>query len=174
MGRLGTTQLRDAAELARRKTAQARERREKRVAPAKPVPSFDNLRADDDGQTPNGVLNSTHVQGWFKESLLEKYGDAFIVAPWTRQQQKLAKDLLALYGGDLVRRAVAFLVASWDALVEGSNERLSGVPSVNLLYAMRERVFGDVQTGRKPLRPKKRRVSSEHIGPADKGMGVGW
>jgi len=174
MGRLGTSQLLHTAEKAREATAKARDRSEKRRTAKKPAPSFDNLCDPDDGQTPSDVLNSTQVQGWFRDSLLEKFGDAFIVAPWTRQQQKLAKDLLGIYGGELVRKAVGFFVESWDAMVEGSNGRLSGVPSINLLYVMRGRIFGDVQTGKKPPRKNDRRRVSEHRGPREKGRGIGW
>lgn len=174
MGRLTPEQLRERAERTRKRTNAAKiaaaERREDRKATI----AFDNLAPPPPGQTAKAVLNSDHVEVWFHDALLGKYGKDFIVARWTLVQKKLAKDLLAVYGGELVQRAIEFFVASWDAIVANSNGRLSGTPSINLLFAMRERIFGDVQQGKEPLQSADKRGSREHRGPSDSGMGIGW
>lgn len=174
MARQTQAELRALAEDTRNATAKAKDAAQKRRAVRNPVPSFGNLEDRDSGQTSKEVLNSRHVQGWFKKALVGKYGDEFIVSPWTVHQQKLAKDLLKVFGGDLVRRAVVFFVESWDALVKGSDGRISGVPSINLMFAMRERIFGDVQQGKKPLVYTDKRRISEYRGPVDRGIGIGW
>jgi hypothetical protein len=174
MGRLTPEQLRERAERTRKRTHAAKVAAEKRRGARKSLPSFDNLAPPSPGQTSKAVLNSDHVQDWFHDALLGKYGKDFIVSGWTVAKKKLAKDLLAVYGGELVHRAIEFFVASWDAIVANSNGNLSGTPSINLLFAMRERIFGDVQQGKEPLRSADKRGSREHRGPTDSGMGIGW
>jgi len=177
MSRLNREEIQALTERIREKTKSARvavkQKRSKR-SDTKAVQPPESIQVDDDVQTAKSVVNSNHVYGWYKTVLLEKYGSDFIVAPWTVVQKKLAKDLLGVYGGDLVKKAVGFFVESWDAIVSGSNDRLSGFPTINLMFGMRERIFADVQQGKKPLKYKDMSRISEYKGPADQDTGIGW
>jgi len=174
MARLTAAELREKASRTQRATKKAHEDGQERRAARKSSVSFENIEPPPDRQTAKRVLNSKEVRGWFDEALAEKYGEAFIVPTWTVHQMKLAKDLLKVYGAELVRKAVEFFVKSWDAIEAGSGGKLTGAPSINLLFGMRERIFGDVQRGKAPLKFTDKRRISEYQGPVDRGIGTGW
>ena len=108
----------------------------------------------DDRQIPS---NSTDVERWFRVGLADLVGAGYIVPKWTVKQRKLAKDLLGIYGRDLVKSAVEYYCSNWNEMVQHSRGRLSGAPTVNLFWSMRERIFAEVQNGKTVIVAPKNR-----------------
>ncbi len=120
-------------------------------------------------------INSTQVEEWFTEELRELYGVAFIIPRWTVPQKTLAKRLLNTYGPELVRQAVGYLAKHWKMMVKQSKGGLSGVPTVNLLWGMRERVFGEVQgIDNRPAMEARPENSDEWRPGGDRDGKIGW
>lgn len=154
----------------RKKKAEAKE-----SEPERKLPTFD-LRSPSDGQTGKAVLNSKTVEGWFNAALLKRQGDdEYIPVKWGRREQGMANTLLKEYGDELLHRAIDLFVAKWGEIVDYSHGRLSGEPTINLLYSkrMRAQIFGELQ-GNAKGRSRKRAQVGEHHGPRDKGRGIGW
>lgn len=129
-------------------------------------------------KAPQKKPNSKDVEKWFREGIWSLFGRKFIVPAWPAScgQRALSLKLLENYGTDLTKRAVMLFCQTWDQRVRESGGRLSGAPTVNLLWAMRERVFAEVQTqDRKPeadTRPGGR--DSDEFREDDSGPGLGW
>ena len=121
-------------------------------------------------------VNSTQVEQWFTEELRELYGSDYIISRWTIPQKTLAKRLLDTYGPDLVRQAVSYLAKHWKLMVKRSKGSLSGVPTVNLLWGMRERVFAEVQgVDNTPAMEDRPENSDEWRPGEDRGDSkIGW
>ena len=120
--------------------------------------------------------NSTDVHRWFKVALRKQFGKSFIVGAWNIKQKTLAKQLIDEYGPELMAIAVEYFVDNWDDIVDKSGGRLRGVPTVNLLWGMRDQIFGAVQTlGRRRSKPPKaeKKNSDEFKGKDGKPV-VGW
>ena len=98
-------------------------------------------------------VTASAVEAWFKSGVSELFGPTFIVPKWTVKQKTLAKWLLEQYGPELTQAGVVYFCDNWNNLVKSSRGRLSGAPTVNLLWAMRERIFADVQSGKKQVDP---------------------
>lgn len=118
-------------------------------------------------------VNSTNVHEWFSAELKKMFGDGFVVSRWTVPQKKLAKELLGIYGDELTEKAVVYFCADWGNIVEGSRGSIAGAPNINLLWAMRERIFACVQNGeiagKKHIAPKNTDEYTESDDPE-----VGW
>ena len=159
--------LRKKAMESKARTEAVREDRVAKKAKRKAPPRVSEMTASQRRRK----TNSTHVEAWFREGLFDLYGKRFVVPQWTIKQKKLAKSLLEIYGEALVNEAVAHFCKTWDNVVGNSNGRLSGSPTINLLWGMRERVFGDVQN--KGRKIESRKNSDEFKG--DSGApDVGW
>lgn len=116
-------------------------------------------------------INSTNVEQWFRDGVWALYGKKFIIPSWTVKQRTLAKRLLTAYGPELTKDAVDLLCSGWRSMVSKSRGRLSGAPTVNLLWGMRERVYADVQNkGKEEGRPE----NSDEYHEDDGGNDVGW
>lgn len=98
-------------------------------------------------------VNASAVEDWFRYGLSALFGQTFIVPKWTVKQKTLAKWMLEQYGPELTQAGVVYFCDNWNNLVRSSRGRLSGAPTVNLLWAMRERIFADVQSGKKQVDP---------------------
>lgn len=118
-------------------------------------------------------INSETVRGWFVSGVRKIRSDKHIVGRWTAKERKLARLLLDDYGSQLVEAAVAHFCANWKGYVDKSNGRLSGDPTVNLLWAMREQVFPVVQSPT-PARVRARKNADEYDPESDSGSGIGW
>lgn len=152
-GRLRLGRLRGVAKASRERTEQVRQ--EKAAKKAK------------------RETNSYTVEEWFLKATRDKYGAGYVVARWTGKERTLAKGLLTEYGDALVADAVKYLFAEWDGMVAKSKGGLTGVPTINLLWGMRARVFGDVQLRKMGKQPPKRRDSDEFNGSGG-APEIGW
>ena len=115
-------------------------------------------------------VKASSVERWFKEELLELFGPDFIVPKWTVKQNALAKRLLSDYGSELTEAAVRQFCKGWRDLVKGSRGRISGSPTISLLWSMRERIYAEVQNGKKTVLP----VNSDEYRDDDGSPDAGW
>jgi hypothetical protein len=115
-------------------------------------------------------VKASSVERWFKEELSELFGADFIVPKWTVKQNTLAKRLLTDYGSDLTEAAVRQFCKGWRDLVKGSRGRISGSPTISLLWSMRERIYAEVQNGKKMVLP----VNSDEYRDDDGSPDAGW
>jgi hypothetical protein len=116
------------------------EKRAKAKAKAKPAKPEGVVH-----ELPKKPINSVDVEQWFRNGIWDLYGTKFIIPSWTVKQRTLAKKLLGVYGPSLTKKAVELLCSDWKKMVRNSRGRLSGAPTVNLLWGMRERIYADVQ-----------------------------
>lgn len=154
----------------RQKTAEAKVEVKERRAKAREQKAEKFSLDVQEQEKPKKVVNSRNVKQWFDDGLLRLYGPQFIVPKrWTVPQQALAKRMLEDYGEDLVEKAVGYFCDSWQETVRKSRGRIGGCPSVNLLWAMRDIVFTEAQTGK----TASAKDSDEYAG--DKGLPkIGW
>ena len=165
--------------------AEKRERRAERVSTfsGADVPDL-KLDFSDCGQTPEQVLNSYHVQSWFREGITRRIRWS-VTLPlnddwWRGKQRFLAKKLLAAFEGELVKKAIFYLCDNWEEMVKGSAGRLTGIPTIELLWASRDRIFADAERGRPYVSPTKRTMrhpsqdSDEYKDVEDDAVGHGW
>lgn len=138
------------------------------------VPDF-----SDAGQTQKKVVNSNAVRDWFREGIDRNYGhkvtNHFGGEGWKARgkQGKLAKKLLEEHGPDMVKKAVDYLCDHWEVLRENSKGKLTGMPTVALLWAMKETVIADIELGRIPRRRPKKHMVGEYTGRGNMPK-VGW
>jgi len=156
----------------KKKTAEARAKKEKKrkekASVKKPKPSEEDLAAAMD--EPPKAPTANDVERWFNDALIKTNGPDFITPRWTGKEYKLAKVLLQDYGPDLVGKAVIYICEKWDDIVQKSRGRLMGKPSIDLLWAMRSQIFGEVQDTRKRRRSK----DSDEFNEDTKTPNVGW
>jgi hypothetical protein len=101
-------------------------------------------------------VNTVDVERWFREGIFALYDRPLILSRWGVKERALAKKLLKTYGDDLTKRTVEHFCREWPDLLKRSRGRISGVPTVMLLWAMRDSVFSDVQLGAvKPADPAR-------------------
>jgi len=165
-----------------------RDRKAKKVAMAantKPenVPDFE-LDYSDCGQTDDKVLSSYYVQAWFREGITKRVSWSVTLPSnddwWKGKQRLLAKKLLKAYGGELTKKAIFYFCDHWEEMVKDSEGRLSGLPTVELLWTIRDRIFPGVERGVPYRSPKKRTVRDrrldpdEYRDPGDDAIGHGW
>ena len=65
------------------------------------------------------------------------------------KQGALAKKILEIYGPELTEKTVGYFCDNWDIIMENSGGKISGLPTVEMLWAMRSRIFADVELGKK-------------------------
>jgi len=176
-GRMKLLALRKRAAEASEQSKKAISRKRKKRAEREAARERDAFKLDPDAYRDREpertrVVNSSDVWQWFEAHLKERHGDTFVVDGWTIPQKTLAKKLLKAYGEELVKKAVDYLFSIWDDMVKDSQGKLSGEPTINFLWATRERVLADVQTGRKRKR-KRHRDHGEYIGKT-KTPRIGW
>lgn len=142
-------------------------------------------------QTQKDVVNWYIVQGWFWKEITRINKKWLVVKTrgternqtwWVWEEKNCAHRLLKHYGPDVVRSTVKWFVENWQALKDRSDGVLTGAPTVQLLWASRERYFPDAQAGVKVRPPKKRKAKKRkghEIGEyndesASKLPRVGW
>lgn len=145
-------------------------------------PDF-QLEPDDCGQTQEKVLTWVQVQKWLREGITKRISWSLTIPVdgewWKPKQRRLAKDLLAKYDGDHVKKAVFYLCDNWEEMVKTGNGRFSGIPTIELLWSGRERIFSNAERGvpyvpysRPTYRPE--RNADEYTEPEDDAVGHGW
>jgi len=119
-------------------------------------------------------INSTDVERWLKAGVAQLYGKPINQGRWGAKERKLAKNLLADFGPEMVERAVAHFCAHWKTMVHNSRGQLDGMPTINLLWGMRARVFAEVQgIDNTPDRSARPEDSDEYRGGSG-AKGIGW
>jgi hypothetical protein len=164
-----------AQERVDKKRSERRNRSGNSSGDKKPVPNFGKnpLLPDVDkgqdicGQTDKNKIYWYHVMGWFRDAILKTDPNWLVVSDWedrpdeqtwwTWREKKCAERLLKRYGADVVEATVIWFVANWQAMKAGSRGRLTGAPTVNLLWTSRERIFPDAKIGVVISMPEKRR-----------------
>jgi hypothetical protein len=122
---------------------------------------------------PPKPVNATDVERWMREGILELYGDSFIIAKWTVKQKTLAKKLLSIYGAKMTETAVRMYCKEWPEMVANSNGRVKGQPTINLLWALKDRVFAEVQ-GADAFHTKISKKNSDEFVEDDGTPDIGW
>lgn len=142
------------------------------------------------GQTKNKKINWFCVQRWFIEGIHKNNPDWLVIDSkktenwterkqtwWTWAEKNCAQRLLEHYGEDVVKETVEWFCDNWQGMVDESNGRLSGAPSVKLLWASRDRIFVDAKLGYVPGRKNKKKkhmVGEYDPKSANDGPGFGW
>lgn len=160
------------------------------------VPNFGQMTLDDSvgqqncRQTETNDVNWYTVQGWFwkeimhinpKWAVVEKFGAQEDQTWWTWKEKNCAQRLLKHYGSDVLNRTIKWFVENWQAMKDRSEGKLTGSPTVTLLWVSRERIFADAEAGF-PIRPpkktsskRKRHMNSEYDEESARKMpGIGW
>jgi hypothetical protein len=130
----------------------------------------------ENGKKPRKI-NSVEVEKWFRHGIREVYGENYLVSAWNVKHRVLAKKLLAEYGDDLTERGVGWFCRNWKRLVSNSNGRLIGCPTVQLLWAMKDQVFGEVQKelmGIKDEKGKEKNRDEFRADEAKDNKDLGW
>lgn len=188
--RISLTALHKRISVRKEATEEARVAKRKRSAAKKskvavseavvPKPDFSGC-----GQTRERVLNSRQVQKWFREGITKRIRWSVTIPSndewWKGKQWSLAKKLLEAYEGELVKKAIFYLCDNWEEMVKGSDGRLTGLPTVEFLWSMRDRIFPDAERGKPYESPKRgsvrrrRRDPDEFVEQDDDDIvGLGW
>lgn len=121
-------------------------------------------------------ITSTDVFYWFKEGIRKYDIDKNTpIQEWTIHQKTLASELLKVYGPELMEKTVDYFCKNWDVIVERSNNRFDGRPTINLMWTLRERLFTNANLDKelKPLKKKEDRNKNEFKGK-DGCPDIGW
>ena len=131
-------------------------------------------------QTKKNVVNTNSVRDWFSDGIERNWGNE-VTNPFENKEWKtrgkegaLAKKLLSKYGAEMTKKGVDYLCDNWQIICDNSGGKLTGLPTVGLLWAMRDRIFSDIERGIAPQPAKtKRHMSGEFIGHGDMPK-IGW
>lgn len=144
------------------------------------------------GQTETDVVNWYHVQSWFIHGILRNNPDWLVVkvdskrspetqTMWVWPEKNCAERLLKHYGKDVVEKTVAWFCDNWQGIMDASNGRLGGGPSVKLLWVSRERFFAEAKQNRiykpgfKGAKKRRKHMVGEYDANADSKMpDIGW
>jgi hypothetical protein len=134
--------VRDSAQESDRRGVEVQQKREQRRArqaqePPPALPDFDCV-----GEPKQRVPNAADVERWWCEAMGAAFDGRVRHERWTVHQMTLAKKLLALYGAEEVRRGLAETLATWSQHPAVVERRLGEIPTINLLWGMRETIWG--------------------------------
>jgi hypothetical protein len=141
-------------------------------------------------RTKNKRVNWFCVQRWFIDGIRKNNPDWLVIDNkktenwterkqtwWTWAEKNCAQRLLEHYGEDVVKKTVEWFCNNWQGMVDESDGRLSGAPSVKLLWASRDRIFVDAKLGYVPGK-KRKKVKKHMVGEYDPELDgskkVGW
>ncbi|MBN2258098.1 MAG: hypothetical protein JW704_09765 [Anaerolineaceae bacterium] len=138
-----------------------------------------------DGQTGAGVVNWYHVQAWFIDGIKRNNKGWLVVQPddkWTERSQTWwggkekanAGRLLKHYGEEILHKTVAWFCDNWQGIKDASNGRLGGAPTVNLLWAARDRFFAEALEGKRYKPKRKKHMVGEYDANTDTMPNRGW
>lgn len=144
------------------------------------APDFGSCQ--NDGKGAKKKITCYTVRSWFREGIEKNINWKVTIPPnkdwWGGKQFSLAKRLLGLYDGELVNSAVKYLCENWEEMVGDSDGRLTGLPTIELLWSSRERIFPHVERGLPYSPPQKRRMPKrdvdEYFEPGEDSTGHGW
>lgn len=143
------------------------------------IPDFD--KDFNCGQSNSNVIKSSQVEKWFNKGIDFRTGLSVTHGKWGGKQFTLAKRMLDTYGAELVENAINYMCDNWSKMVEDSGGKLSGIPTVELLWSIRNRIFPDVEKGIPYKSSKKRKYNKkvkdnrgEYKDPSDKNKRDGW
>lgn len=134
---------------------------------------------DSSGQSEKTIVTSNTVRDWFRDGILRNYGskvtDPNGAMNWgTRGKEgALAKKMLELYGPEMLKKGVDYICDYWNILCYNSNSKLTGIPTIGLLWGMRARVFSDIEQGIVPKKKVKRHMVGEYVERPEVPK-VGW
>jgi hypothetical protein len=128
----------DAA--ARGKQVRAR-RAERKAVEAPDVPDFSVA-----GAPRKRVPNTVDVERWWNEAMTEAFGVPRSV-PWGPKERVLAKKLLGEFGAEAVQLRLAEFVASWADRDAVADRRLPSLPTLPLMWGMRQEVWAEELAG---------------------------
>jgi len=146
------------------------------------------IRLDESGDELGRRRNAADVEKWFRVAHSRLNGFETVCSAWTVKQQVLANRMLEEYGDDLTNRGIVWFFEHWDELVRSSRGTMT-VPSIHLLWSMRDRVFIPVQRQQhgkyqqrtnidpstEPNRqPQRHPKNSDEFRPLPTGSVVGW
>lgn len=150
----------------------------------------DSVSQQECGQTENNKINWYTVRGWFWKEMMRINPKWAVVKElkkeeedtgWVWREKNCAERLLEIYGPDIVKKTVTWFVENWQARKDNSDGKLTGAPTVTLLFVSRERIFADAALGVKikPLVKRKPKKRKHHVGEyndesASKLPRVGW
>lgn len=141
-------------------------------------------------RTKSKRVNWFCVQRWFIDGIRKNNPDWLVIDNkktenwterkqtwWTWAEKNCAQRLLEHYGEDVVKKTVEWFCNNWQGMVDESDGRLSGAPSVKLLWASRDRIFVDAKLGYVPGK-KRKKVKKHMVGEYDPELDgskkVGW
>lgn len=125
------------------KAKRAARRVERQAQPIPPdIPDFDCA-----GEGKRGVPNAATVEEWWRAAMATAFDGRVRHEKWTIAQLVLAKKLLTAYGPEEMQRGLAEILATWGehpGVVAGN---LPAIPTINLIYGMRETIWKISQAG---------------------------
>ncbi len=137
---------RDSAEKSDKRGAEVQAKRAARRSegpqPVADVPDFDCV-----GEGKRGEPNAATVEAWWRAAMATAFDGRVKHEKWTMSQLVLAKKLLAAYGAEEMQRGIAEALATWAERPEVAEGILSPIPTINLLYGMRDRIWRISQAG---------------------------
>lgn len=127
------------------------------------------LDYDECGQSRERVLSFVDVREWFREGIIKRLSWSVTLPAndkwWGGKQGLLSRKLLDAYDGELVKKAIFYLCDNWEDMVRDSGGRLSGLPTIELLWSIRDRIFPEAERGRQYVSPRKRTVPTRELPP---------
>lgn len=84
-----------------------------------------------------GPASPDTVRKWWESAWRAHWGTDVVVPDWGGSAWRTAAQLLDAEGSEGARRLVEAFVSGWDAAREASGGRLTGAPSIGLLWVMR-------------------------------------
>lgn len=164
----------ERSEKAKVKKQRRKVRKKKKTCNEGKIPDFDSCR-----QIPEKKVTWYNVKAWFKEGIEKRISWSVTPGEWGGKQSMLATKLLKAYDGELVKKAIFYLCDNWEEMVKHSNGKLTGLPTVELLWGGRERIFPHVERGlpyKPPSERKKREKKDldEYVEPSPENIGHGW
>lgn len=170
----------DDHEAAHKKAEERRDERRRKIARNRLRQASEEQEAQEVAEAINQrvrLVNSTDVRKWFEEGVVTGLARQVRLAPWGVKEKTLAKRLLREYGVELTRQAVDYFTIGWATISE-NGRKFRGLPTINLLWGMRDTIFGEVQLGR--LRPEpigrdaRAQTDEFKASEADENPDVGW
>ena len=136
-----------AEQSAQRGAAVQAKRAAKRVAPVEPeqaaaaaeaaaVPDFSVA-----GKPKRRPVNTVDVERWWRAAMEATFTVRARHVAWGPRERVLAKQLLLLYGPEAVERGLAEWIAAWSDHLGVVDGRLPPLPTLQLLWAMRQEVW---------------------------------
>lgn len=139
------------------------------------------------GQNKNNRINWFCIQGWFISKILEVNPDWLVVSEktaeswdnktqtwWGWKEKNCSERLLKLCGVENTKKIVEWYCENWQTIKDNSNGRVTGSPSVCLLWVCRDRFISDAVAGLKLVKIEKKHTVGEYDADTARKPTVGW